>query len=349
MNDKHQELLSNLSNLNYYEEIGHQMYMTNHKVLDFVQLLYLNTLPPEKRNLKNLLTPRALHEQSKLQVQFKNDYGINGLSHDAFIRDNRMLEIEKLLRYVAIPSHKHQFNEFTYVISGECQHIINGQSYKNTSGSFAYLPAGNTHELIPSADCICLTIKFCTDAFLKLSLPNMPLFSYPIIFHCGDDSFICHTLLNIWEQQESNHVYSEELILLQFQSLIYYVLQNYRDQSETLYSIQTDDPIMLQILQYCYENYQYVTLKSLAAHFRLSETYLSTLIHSKLQKPFSHILREFKLKKACDLLQTTDYPLDKVCAEIGYKDTRQFIRIFKKTYKITPSKYRKQYRESNNE
>jgi len=38
--------------------------------------------------------------------------------------------------------------------------------------------------------------------------------------------------------------------------------------------------------------------------------------------------------------------LDDICDSIGYSDTTQFIRDFKKKYEITPAKYRKQLRHS---
>ncbi|MBQ2666992.1 MAG: helix-turn-helix domain-containing protein, partial [Clostridia bacterium] len=51
----------------------------------------------------------------------------------------------------------------------------------------------------------------------------------------------------------------------------------------------------------------------------------------------------FKLDRAQKLLQTTDMKLDDICDAIGYSDTTQFIRDFKKKYEITPAKYRKQF------
>ena len=54
-------------------------------------------------------------------------------------------------------------------------------------------------------------------------------------------------------------------------------------------------------------------------------------------------MREFKLNRAQKLLQTTNLKLDDICESIGYSDTTQFIRDFKKQYGITPAKYRKQF------
>ena len=41
------------------------------------------------------------------------------------------------------------------------------------------------------------------------------------------------------------------------------------------------------------------------------------------------------------MLKTKHWKLDHICEEIGYKDTRQFIRSFKEMYGITPDRFRR--------
>ena len=100
---------------------------------------------------------------------------------------------------------------------------------------------------------------------------------------------------------------------------------------------------MLEIVNYMFENFQTVTLKSLAQHFGYSESYLCRLLKSSAEKSFSAIMREFKLNRAQKLLQTTNLKLDDICESIGYSDTTQFIRDFKKQYGVTPAKYRREF------
>ena len=103
---------------------------------------------------------------------------------------------------------------------------------------------------------------------------------------------------------------------------------------------------MLEICNYMFENYQSITLRGLSQHFGYSEPYLCKLFRDNFQQSFSEILRNFKLDRAQKLLQTTDMKLDDICDSIGYSDTTQFIRDFKKKYEMTPAKYRKQLRQS---
>lgn len=99
---------------------------------------------------------------------------------------------------------------------------------------------------------------------------------------------------------------------------------------------------MMEIINYMFENYQTVTMRSLADHFHFNESYMSRMFSKELDQPFSHMLKEFKLRQAAALLLDTNLRLDDICDRIGYKDTSQFIRSFKKLYGITPAKYRKQ-------
>ena len=39
-------------------------------------------------------------------------------------------------------------------------------------------------------------------------------------------------------------------------------------------------------------------------------------------RSFSETVKDFKLRKAAELLKTKNWKLDHICEEIGYKDTR---------------------------
>ena len=103
---------------------------------------------------------------------------------------------------------------------------------------------------------------------------------------------------------------------------------------------------MLEIINYMFENYQNVTLRGLVHHFGYSEPYLCKLFQKEAGSTFTQILRNYKLKQAKKMLQTTDQKLNEICDTIGYSDTTQFIRDFKQQYGNTPAKYRKAFQES---
>ncbi|WP_162613088.1 helix-turn-helix transcriptional regulator [Lachnoclostridium sp. An169] len=96
-------------------------------------------------------------------------------------------------------------------------------------------------------------------------------------------------------------------------------------------------------MNYIFENYQNITLRRIARHFGYSEPYLCSFFQEETHSTFSKIIRDFRIKQAEKLLQTTDLKLNEICDSIDYSDVTHFIRDFKKQYGSTPIKYRKQF------
>jgi len=311
-------------------EYGKYILLTRYAVKDLPSLAFI-------------CSPAFDAESKKLALQFASQYRKGGLTNSDFINKDCEIEVEQLLRYVDIPKHHHEFIEMVYVLSGTCYHTILDNTYEQKQGSLTFIVSHTTHELHASPDCLCLTAKIRTDTFLNFHIPNMPYFATPICFDCGEDLFMRDTLLAIYQQQENNACYHDEIISHLFQAMLTYCMQNYRDTLTFLYSGTPLQGKMLEIVNYMFENYQTITLKSLSQHFGYSESYLCRLLKSSAEKSFSTIMREFKLNRAQKLLQTTNLKLDDICESIGYSDTTQFIRDFKKQYGITPAKYRKQF------
>ena len=50
-----------------------------------------------------------------------------------------------------------------------------------------------------------------------------------------------------------------------------------------------------------------------------------------------------RLKKAKELIETTPLSIKQIMAEVGIKDKSNFCRDFKKTYGVSPVKYRRDF------
>ena len=59
------------------------------------------------------------------------------------------------------------------------------------------------------------------------------------------------------------------------------------------------------------------------------------------KKSFSNYLNEYRIRKACLLLQETDKKLLEIALDCGYENMPFFHRQFKKYLYTTPSEYRK--------
>ncbi len=54
---------------------------------------------------------------------------------------------------------------------------------------------------------------------------------------------------------------------------------------------------------------------------------------------FATYLSEYRLKKACEFLQQSEYKISEVSDMVGFKDARYFSTIFKKSFDMTPLEY----------
>lgn len=337
-----QNLFDKLLKLNQEEQVAQIYFQSSGHDLSYSQYFYLLKRDFTPKSLELLHTASAATEIKNFEQQFRQTYQESGLSEQDFLPNGKNIAADKLLRFVHIPAHKHSFLEIACVLSGNCTHIINGNSYEQTTGSITYIPSNIFHELHASPDCLCITIKIRRDTFLNFQLPNMPYFSVPVSFYCGNDPFIQNIVLSIYEQQEQNLMYNESIIEHLFQILLTYSMQNFQDTMTLLVTGGVQSKLKLDIINYMFENYQNATLHAMAKHFHYSEAYLSNLIHQDTGETFSQILRNFRLGRAVTLLEETNLKLNDICDAIGYKDTTQFIRSFKERYGVTPAKYRKQ-------
>ena len=340
-------ILEKLTRLEPLEQLGKQYQQRFGKALSYSQFLVLREasrfcVP----TLNEIRSPAFEAKCRTLEQEYASQYRQSGLRAQDFIRADRNIEMEKLFRYVHIPAHRHDFVELVFVFSGTCTHTVEGQSFQQGAGSFTIVNSFTSHELVAAPDCLCLTTKVRMDTFREFHIPNLPLLAVPVCFDCGDDAFMRDMLLTIYEQQTKEACYHDEIVSLLLQSVLIYCMQNFRDTVKFLYAGTRLEGRMLEIMNYMFENYQNVTLWGLAHHFGYSEPYLCKLFREEVGSTFTQILRDFKLKQAKKLLQTTDKKLNEICDTIGYSDTTQFIRDFKQQYGNTPAKYRKVFQEN---
>lgn len=103
--------------------------------------------------------------------------------------------------------------------------------------------------------------------------------------------------------------------------------------------------IVLKARQYIEANYMNpgLSLEGIAAELFVHPVYLSSVFKKEMQKNFTGYLMETRMKKALDMLETSDVQISTVAASSGYEDQYYFSKVFKKYYGITPSEIRKSH------
>ena len=87
------------------------------------------------------------------------------------------------------------------------------------------------------------------------------------------------------------------------------------------------------------------TLKSLAALCHISPSYLSSLFKQETGTTLIDYINTQRVKRAAQLLSSTDRSISEVAEESGILDVNYFAKIFKRTFGMTPTRYRRENRK----
>ena len=83
-----------------------------------------------------------------------------------------------------------------------------------------------------------------------------------------------------------------------------------------------------------------ISLLDLSEKMGYNPTYLSRLISKSCGKTFMKMLIDVRLRKAKELLMSTDKSVAAISLEVGYRDVGYFITAFRKRYGLAPAQYR---------
>lgn len=102
-------------------------------------------------------------------------------------------------------------------------------------------------------------------------------------------------------------------------------------------------PLVRRARQYVLEHYgEYgLTLESIAGHLQASPVYLSRLFKQELGEPFGTYLTQTRLRKAAQLLHSTELSMSEIAERTGYETQHYFSTAFKKQTGVSPLQFRK--------
>ncbi|OXM87435.1 response regulator transcription factor [Paenibacillus rigui] len=83
-----------------------------------------------------------------------------------------------------------------------------------------------------------------------------------------------------------------------------------------------------------------LALSDFAKKYHMHPDYLSRLIKKETGKNFSDLLTEYRIEKAKELLERTNYKYFEISTLVGYEDYRYFSQVFKRSVGMTPGEYK---------
>lgn len=88
---------------------------------------------------------------------------------------------------------------------------------------------------------------------------------------------------------------------------------------------------------------QDISLSSLSERFNISDRQLKRRFSKAINCSPLQFLQRTRINRACNFLEITQMPSNKIVYEVGYKDESSFRRLFKKQMDMTMENYRQQF------
>lgn len=244
-----------------------------------------------------------------------------------------------------------------YIIEGDGNVVVNGNTYTIASNSVFLWPSGTEYcfKLSKNTNCRLAIINFdYTYEFSNMTemIPLIYNFDFKTRAALKFDEFtdiaslnspIClnnmHLFKNdvhaIVEEFESQKIYSSVLISGMLKQLIIKIIRQISSATDTKSKIKP-------ILEYIRLNYDKdITNRSLAEIANYHPNYVNLLMKSYTGNTLRSYIIELRLNEALKLLLNTDESIEAVALHVGFKNPTHFCNTFKKKYGTSPSNYRK--------
>ncbi|AXY26621.1 AraC family transcriptional regulator [Suicoccus acidiformans] len=231
-----------------------------------------------------------------------------------------------------------------YFNKGASDYIINGDTQKQEmkKRDLVILNPGNALTFIPVRKI----------EWIKVVLTGV-LFTSSLDINSANELFIIndqHSMIRRYLELaliENNHRFRGSDIILRklLESVMVHILRN-SELSIKDSTIQTKNSDIDKVQQYIRENYhEKITLDQLSELVDINKYYLIRLFKQKTGLSPIDYLIHVRLEQAENLLKQTDLTISKISDMVGFHSPSHFSKTFKESNHLTPSQFRKNYRQ----
>lgn len=162
-----------------------------------------------------------------------------------------------------------------------------------------------------------------------------------LIFRTAQDEVIRNYVLEMYMEQICQDDFSDRIMCSILTIFFNQLTRRHGKTVEIKNQDKLHDPYQEEMLNYIINNYNSVSIKSLAEHFHFSEPYCSIIVKEISGATFSELLTSIRMQQGENLLTQTQLSIEAISEQVGYKNPESFIRAFKRIYHVSPSQYRK--------
>jgi AraC-like DNA-binding protein len=251
--------------------------------------------------------------------------------------------------------HYCDFIEFSLFIDGYGTETVNGVPHTFRPGTATLTLPHHIHEI--RSDPGSSTVKYCCMFSIDI-LSDLPLGSsvYHLLLKTGSihpsfayfDQESRHRILDVFaeikNEYEGDQIGRIDLIRTKLaEALLLFVRARQQTFSDSPSQDQLEtEHVILEVIPYLHLNYmnEGLTLSTVAKAFNVSSSYISNSMKKYTGQCFHDYILSLKILSATSLLQSSELTISEIAAEVGFKSSRTFYRVFKKIKGVTPDRYR---------
>lgn len=205
----------------------------------------------------------------------------------------------------------------------------------------------NAIQTLPARTCEVYAVHLYPDILKELYKNEFPNFikgdaHKPYITKIEKQGVITHFIQSLDFYFENPNLVTEDLLKLKIKELILLLLQTENAVNIVTLFSHLFNPRQAGLFEVVEAHlYSPISIVELA---RLTGRSLSTFkrdFETQFNDTPANFIKEKKLQKAFELLQSTELSISEICYEVGFQDTSHFTKSFKLKYHQSPSEYRK--------
>lgn len=248
--------------------------------------------------------------------------------------------------------HTHDFHEMEIILSGSALNSINGKSFPVGPGDVFIVGKGATHEITQLDHLELYNIGFDTGSVRSIGedLLRLPGFHALFLMESLNDPFVRRLKLEPTELErarrlldEMHEEYTENLpgrhtaLLSGFARLIVLLSRNYSRSIPEKSTWQMASALAKMERDFA----EPISIAQLAESVYLSERHFRRQFEKIYQQTPKEYLLKLRLRAAVQMLWRREQSISDIALACGFSDGNHFSRVFRQTYGVSPSEYRK--------
>lgn len=237
------------------------------------------------------------------------------------------------------------YNKFYFILDGEGWIKIGDKEFTPKKGELFLMPE-NVIQSYSITDPQNTFIKCWVHFTAKIGDINLfDIIKTPFSVHVVDTEYVT----NIFKKIFYYHIHSElmtDKIMMQsyILQIISYFLENLSPE-DIVVKNESDISRILTVIEFIDENISKdITIDDLASLVHLQPNYFINYFKNFMNTSPMHYVKSLRINKAVNLLKLTDYKIKEISIECGFNNELYFSKTFKKLFGITPSDYRKSFK-----